>query len=213
MRIEQYTPDTIAQCMGLCSFFSDLSLQEKDIALRVLLQPSFHPEVLISITSSNGQERLEVIAARTMIFRQFEPAPMLTDRCEEPVAAVLEKVSSELSAALVPEFQRGEPGIAIDGMPTDILLVRANTPSIAIEHNVGRQGRLSTLVGTIISLAWDSTKSHFCKNALAEAGKYAGLDLPHCPEPPRKPTIETMVLGNPEDKHELMEALKMHHRK
>jgi hypothetical protein len=80
--------------------------------VRLLLKPSFHPEVCITF----AQGRVSVVAARFMICRLFEPAPMLTDRAE---AAVDAAVFAKLLESLAPVAHPGAvPGIVIDGMPS-----------------------------------------------------------------------------------------------
>lgn len=205
MQTDAYTPTNICQCLGLVGFDVDPQLSKANEAIRLLLKPSFHPEVCVTIVDG----RVSVVAARWMIWRQFEPAPMLTDRAEG-------ELSEETFARLVAKFNEASTtvqgtGLAIDGMPVDALLFRSGSQVLRVQQNVGLRAPFAAISAQVISEAWNSLESAYCRNALAEAGKYAGLTLPLTPEPPRKPTIETLILGPEGDRIQLMQALKKHH--
>ena len=205
MRIEAYTPEVICQSLGLPSFAADPSCTTAKEAVRVLLMPSFHPEVCLTIADGKSS----VVSAREMIWRQFEPAPMITDKAAGEVPA--ESVAV-LAAALLQTTQDVElSGIAIDGMPTEIRLFREGKVLLEVRENVGRKSVLASYVAQAISTVWSSIENAYCRNALAEAAEYAGVSLPRVQEPPRKPTIETLVLGPEEERTQLLEALRKHH--
>lgn len=206
MRTEAYTPDAICQCMGIPSFAEDPACVNANEALRLLLKPSFHPEVCL--TFADGQ--VSAVCARWMIWRQFEPAPMLTDR---DVGQVSSDVFARLLAGFSPVATPGAvPGIVIDGMPADILHIQRGAVQARHGGNAGQRGDFSAFVSMAITEAWRAVENIHCRNALAEAAEYVGTKLARIPEPPRKPTIETVVLGPEEDRAQLLEALRKHHR-
>jgi hypothetical protein len=205
MHIKAYTPETICQCLGLVGFEVDPGLSKAGEAMRLLLMPSFHPEVCITIADG----RVSVVAARSMIWRQSDPAPMFAYKDEGEITA--ESFSRLIAAfAEVADVTKAS-GLAIDGMPVDFLLLQRGSPLQRVQHNVGRQSRFATFAAQVVSAAWNSLQNVYCRNALAKAAKYGGLELPLIPEPPRKPTIGTLVLGPEEDRAQLLEALRKHH--
>lgn len=190
--------------MGMPSFEQDPACTGATEAVRILLKPSFHPETCL--TFADGQ--VSVVSARTMIWHQFEPAPMLTDRAEGAIPA---DVFSRLLASMVPVTRPGAvPGIMIDGMPSELLHFQHGAITLKVGGNAAGRGDFSAFLALAIATAWECISNPYCRNSLAEAAKYVGQSLPREHEPARKPTIETIVLGPEEDRAELLEALRRH---
>lgn len=63
------------------------------------------------------------------------------------------------------------------------------------EGNASGKGEFASFVAFAISLAWQRVGNVYFRNALAQAAKYVGMQLPRLDEPQRKPTIETVVFG------------------
>jgi len=206
MKSDDYTAEAICQCMGLTSFERDPACTGAREAIRLLLKPSFHPE--ICITFADGM--VSVVRARAMIWRQFEPSPMLADRAE---GTVLETAFASLLASMapVPTSPDAVPGVMIDGMPAELLHFRAGVLALKVGGNGGRKGNFSAFLAVAIAMAWESISNPFCRNALAEAAEYVDKRLPREPEPTRKPIVETVVLGTEEDRTQLIEALRKQH--
>jgi hypothetical protein len=205
MNTDAYTAELICKSMGMPSFEYDPACTHAAEAIRVLLKPSFHPEVCV--TFADG--RVSVVSARFMIWRQVEPAPMLADRAE---GAVSEAAFAGLISAMVPITRPNAlPGIMIDGMPTEVLHFQSGAVALKAGGNGGRKGDFSAFLAMAVATAWDCISSPYCRNALAEAGEYVGKSLPRDAEPARKRTIETLVLGSDEDRAQVIEALKRHH--
>ena len=67
MRSDQYTADAICRSMGLDAF----EPAGPAPSLRVILKPSFHPEVCITVyTSIEERSEISVIALKEMVWRQ-----------------------------------------------------------------------------------------------------------------------------------------------
>jgi hypothetical protein len=204
MKTDAYTPEAICKSMGIASFERDPCCISAAEAVRLLLKPSFHPE--ICITFADG--KVSVVSARAMIWRQFEPSPMVTDRAEGTVEA---DAQAGLLTSMIPLAHPGAvSGIAIDGMPVDLLHFQGGSIVLSVEGNGGRQGDFSAFVALAICTAWECVSNPYCRNALAEAAEYVGKSLPREKESVRKQTIETMVLGPEEDRAQLLEALRKH---
>ncbi|WKB56031.1 hypothetical protein [Eleftheria terrae] len=189
--------------MGIASFKNDPTCTDAAEAIRLLLMPSFHPEICITF----GLGKVSVVCARTMIWRHFEPSPVLTDRGEGPIrqAEFGGLLDSMTPIATSPD---AVPGIIIDGMPTELLHLRAGAIALKVGGNGGKAGNFSVFIAHAIALAWDSISNAYCRNALSDAAKYVGKCLPRVSEPQRKPVVETVVLGLEEDRAQLMEALR-----
>jgi hypothetical protein len=206
MNTADYTTDSICRSLGLPGFEAGPLLRDADAALRLLLQPSFHPEVCVTFSIVPGRETIDVCAARRMIWHLPHPTLVSTDsqQCEvrlgELSALLLQFASSTTGFA--------GPGIMIDGMPVDAVQFQAGSPVHRVKHNVAASSPFGTFVARALDLAWNSISNAHCKNAIASAAEYANLDLPRTEEPERKPVVKTMVLGSPEDRHQLLEALR-----
>jgi hypothetical protein len=188
--------------MGMQSFEDDPACTSAAEAIRLLLKPSFHPE--ICLTFADG--KVLVVSARVMIWRQFEPSPVLTDRAEGTVPAA---EFAKLFSSLVPVTRPGAvPGIVIDGMPSELLHFQSGAVALKVGGNASGKGDFSGFVALAIATAWEYVSNPYCRNSLAEAAEYVGASLPREPEPARKPTIGTMVLGPGEDRAQLLEALR-----
>ncbi|MBQ0936142.1 hypothetical protein [Ideonella paludis] len=205
MRTDKYTSEAICKCMGLPSFEADPACCNVPEAIRLLLMPSFHPEVCLTFVEG----KVSVVCARFQIWRQFEPRPSLTDRAEGTIPAA---TFAQLRSSMVPVTRPGAvPGIVIDGMPSDLLHFQQGSVVLWTGGNPGAKGDFSAFVTLALVSAWEHISSSYCRNALAEAAEYVGKRLPREQEPQRKPTVETMVLGLPEDREQLLDALRKHH--
>ena len=188
--------------MGMSSFEEDAACKSAVEAIRLLLKPSFHPEVCLTFTDGT----VSVVCARSMIWHQFEPSPVFTDRAKGSIPL---SRFADLASCLVPVARPGAvPGIIIDGMPSDLLHYQNGSVALKVGGNASGRGDFSSFVALAIATAWESISNPYCRNSLAEAAEYVGKSLPRAVAPPRKPTIETLVLGPQEEREELLEALR-----
>lgn len=118
---------------------------------------------------------------------------------------------ASLAAALTTASSRDGAALIIDGMPVDALLVQVGRSVLKVRRNAGSQCDFGACVAQIISAAWSSLQNIPCRNALAHAARYTGLELPLFPEAAGRPSIQTLVLGADEERRELLAALKQHH--
>jgi hypothetical protein len=188
MRTDHYTPDTICQCLGLPGFEADPDVTSSSEAIRILLQPSFHPEVCVTFRSRPKESAVSVAAARAMVCHLLNPAPVLTDQDQGEID--IESFTSLPTAQAAACSSLEGTGIVLDGMPANALLMRDGEPLFKVRHNAGTPSAFSTFVAQAIKAAWGSLQSSPCRNALAHAAAYTGLDLPLDTEPPRKSTVE-----------------------
>lgn len=206
MHIDAYTAEAICKCIGLPSFEHDPLCINATEAIRLLLMPSFHPEVCITLADG----KVSAVAARSMIWRQPEPFPVLSDRSNgdlEPdaFANLLECLAS------IAQSLEASRGVLIDGMPFELLRFTRGAITLRARGNAGGRGAESEFVAQAIRATWECSSDHHLRNALAEAGHYAGISLPLQSDLPRKPLVGTIVLGSADDRAELLEALRKHH--
>lgn len=210
MHLDEYTPDCICRCLGLAGFGSDpLLAAPGGTVMRMLLLPSFHPEVCITIAGGSTGPVATVAAARSSVWHLAAPAAVPTDRDQAPIDAAAWSGLLAGFAALAGAAQ--EPVVVTDGMPVETLVVHPGQPPHGLRGNVGAAAAYAVFVAGLLPVVWRSLSDPACRNALARAGTYVGLDLPVAPAPERKPTIETVVLGAVADKQELLDALRKFH--
>ncbi|MFZ6709573.1 hypothetical protein [Undibacterium sp. TC9W] len=206
MRSDDYTAHHICQAMGMPGFAVDPVLQSAGEALRLLLKPSFDPEICITIISDGQRVEARVVAARWMIWHLFEMAPMMTyrDQCELPIACFQEWVKS----AIVSGKSADASGIAIDGMSVESILIKNGELVVQTGRDLGEPYFSRKLTGQIIQTVWAALQDVNCKNALALAARYEQVSLPSLPAPAPKMPIQTAIIGTKEDKIELLKAMK-----
>jgi hypothetical protein len=201
MRTDAYTAEAICSSLGLSSFANDPVCTHAKRSVRVLLTPSFHPEICLTF----ADDKLEVISARKMIWHQVEPAPVLTDRAKQTIPpGVLTDLFEHLEAE---ETSSNSGWGMIDGMSAELLAFRDGVLVLSTGRRDCLRGDSSAWVKLAISLAWPSLSDPHCRNALAAAARYIGENLPLDIEPARKPAVTTLVLGPAEDRAELLAAI------
>ncbi|WP_282296523.1 hypothetical protein [Stenotrophomonas sp. PS02289] len=202
MRTDAYTDDAICASMGLPLFEHDPACLSAKRALRILLKPSFDPEICLSFVDG----AVSVVSARATIRHQFQPAPIPTDRARaslEPgsFTALLDDIERVADTAV-------GSGFMIDGMNAEVALFREGVLVFRVTRVAGMRDDWAAILGRVIETTWESIESPYCRNTLADAGKYAGLTLPQETEPVRKPFVGTVVLGTEEERTEVLEALR-----
>ena len=207
-----YTSENICRALGLGGFANDWQLAQSDECIRVLLKPSFHREVCISVLSKEGKVSVVVIAALSQIWLQDWPMPQSTK--VEQDAGILSAVQfsrlfSLLSSAAEPKQQAGF--VILDGMPAHAVLRADREGKFNIDKNVGCDASYKSFIAEVIAQAHSAIGSPSIRNALADAGNYAGLRIPSEVTPPAKDAVRTLVLGEPEQTALLLGALRKQH--
>jgi len=203
MNLADYTPETICRAIGLPSFDSDAALADARLALRLLLRPSFDPEVCITILAGDETCTASVVAAKSMVWLLDRPGVVKSDRevftlPEESVRVLVAGFEQCLAAP-------PRSGIQIDGMSFDTLLRRSGTAE-RISGHVAFAAHASFVAG-VIEMVWKGLLNIECKNALARAASYTGLEIAPIQVPVPPPATGILVLGSPEDRRQLLSAL------
>jgi hypothetical protein len=204
MQQEQYTSDAICRAMGLDGFVDREWISSKASSVRLLLKPSFSPEVCITIARTLSSVRLSVIALSEMLWLQPTPCRLMEYRDVVDVSSEqFEEITRDFSSAHNKSRNRRDV-IWIDGMAMDCCWASPEEVRRFGEHALsGREDFTSRFV----TLAWKSCSVPALKNALARCGPYLGLSLPLEPEPKPARMLRIIVLGVPEEKSEFFRLL------
>ncbi len=199
MTHEQYTPNAICQSLGMGGFDEPgLSLP----TLRVLLKPSFSPEVCITLSGTDPI--LSVVAATEMLSHQLYPCAMGTYR--ERVS-----ISAEIATQMIADFDavlaanRDEVGRMVciaDGMPCVLMLAtEAGTNRMECHAFLSVE---EAFISSLIRVAWESCHNAGVRNTLADCGRYVGLKLPRETVTPLPKLFRIAVVGTPDAKADLL---------
>ena len=208
MHTKEYHLENICRCLGLPGFDSDPALAAADRAVRLLLLPSFDPEVCITISETAGNITVAIIAARSMIWHKLELGYVLTHQNQFGMDDHLARPLLDDLRTATENHKEGQ-FFVIDGMPTHGVFFEKGQKARSFESNLGMPDELSHCTGRMVTMLRDQANVVPCKNALARLGKYLGLDLPEIkPDTDGKATVSTLVLGPAEERAELMQALR-----
>lgn len=173
MGLDDYTPDAICDKLDVGPFRPIGRCEQYRGELKVLLCPSFKPEVCLVFREHGAQTQVRVACAKPQIWGSaFRRVKALADsgRFREPTLVELERRFR--SSVAQPE----ERDIAVlDGMNVHIawhlshgcLLLEGAHPSLSEP--------LKKFVGSVIVYAFDAIADHYCRDCLVDAAKYVGI--------------------------------------
>lgn len=203
MGLNEYTPTSICQALGLDGFRSTAG---RDRMLTLLLCPSFAPEICIRVSSDQNKSAVDLHCAKTQFWTRQYPGPIPTIR----ETAVLEL---SVFAGLEDRFRRALAapdcgGVVLDGMPVHVEWRIFSHRIIVEDFNSSREGALRDFVAQTIQQVFVVAGLTECRNALAEAARYVGLDLPIEERPERDPPIQVGVLGDADERAEVLAVVR-----
>lgn len=196
--LAQYTPDAICRSMGLAAFVEP---RWSLVTLRLLLKPSFDPEVCLTLSGPGEVAQLSVVALGEMLWRQPAPCVLPAWREQVPVPALaFSEAVAGFNAALAADRQAEGRMVCVDGMPVAAcLLSGAGLEQFACSPY---RPAVSAFVSSLVRLAWRSCQLAGVRNALAACGRYVDLELPREPGPPVPDLFRIAVLGTPDTRAE-----------
>ncbi|MDC8015455.1 hypothetical protein [Tahibacter soli] len=221
-----YNAETICRALGLAGF-ADVPAPAD--TLRVVLRPSFHPEVFLALTPAGDRVDVEVVAGQWM-YRQVFDAPIgrlwcFPPRCADgrPVprhrirtthvdtfrtaATLPADVFRELRAALRAGMsQPARPVVQIDGVSFDVFDVEAGERRLH-EATPGRPPAAEGAVSRLVERIWHAVDDPDCRNALADVAGYFSVRLERTVPPAVAPRMPILVLGDEAERTELARAL------
>jgi hypothetical protein len=203
---EDYTPETICRLLGLPGFEHDPALQSVQGSMRLLLRPSFHPEVCITLTSCEPEATLEARSPRESIWQTqgFAFLPVWTE-----TAQLLRVDFDEICRLMlaVPEAERSR-GLWIDGMPFSIVMY-SGSQSVRLRGQTSDEPYI-TLINKVFRVCHASIQNPRLRNNVAEAARYVGVSLERAliDAESDKPLISLLILGAEEEKADYFAQLK-----
>jgi hypothetical protein len=194
MHYDDYTPDTICRSMGMSAFIEpDWTVP----TLRLLLKPSFHSEVCITLTGS-GPARLSVVALTEMLWLRPRPCtmPAVTEDFSVPNAVIIQAIA-DFKTALTAENDPARKSVVCDGMGIACCAVTCAGLE-RFESNVNLP-EVKRFVSGLIRLAWETCLLPEARNVLAACGGYVDLEYEHEPIPPGPEVVRILIVGTPEE--------------
>jgi hypothetical protein len=202
MNLDQYTNDAICRSMGAPGFVEP---GWSPPTLRLLLKPSFHPEVCVTVTGSDGG--LSVVALAESFWRQAVPCELPTFRERLFLAApVVGRWFSDFSVALAADRDPEGRLVCLDGMGVACCPLDPSGVEQLDCHPY--RPAVSRFASSVILAAWQSCGDAGVRNALAACSEYVRLKLPREPEivPPK--LFRIGVLGTPDNRADFLKQLQ-----
>ncbi|MGI9410686.1 MAG: hypothetical protein ACR2OV_11470 [Hyphomicrobiaceae bacterium] len=175
MPLDGQTPDEVCQALGLPGFVTEWMPGMPRQELRVLLLPTFHPEICMEFCENEGTTMVTVTCAKSKISPFEPPSPALVD---QDSGALVDTSIAELEASLRNALI--EPDALTqgrDGMDINIFWRTLRAGLIVQFANSSQHPVLGAFVAQLIPQAYLAIKCSACKDSLAEAGVYVELDL------------------------------------
>ena len=200
---QDYTPDVISRSLGLSQFQTTWTKGLPREELKILLCPSFHPELCLIFTAAESKTNVRVVCATSRIWTLQKPGPVLAAIDEgnfsEPTLAEMELAFRQALA------QWGNRGLTIDGMSVHIAWRHVTARLVVEGANPSSRDALGKFVSTAIKRTFDAITLSPCRDGLALAAGYVGLDLPL--SEPTTPKTQVATFGTNEERAQLLAAM------
>lgn len=207
MDLQDYTPEAICRALGLDGFSTGwkrgLPMQE----LTALLCPSFSPELHLAFWDADGQTNVRATCAESQIWGLPQMATV-------SVVTEVSVVGDQSLAALEQEFRKSleqsdkRGVVTLDGMTVHIAWRNFDSRVVVERANPGEGDALGRFVSALVNAAFAALNDERCRDALARAGGYVGLELPLSVPVETKPKTHIGVLGTPEGRAEVLAAIQ-----
>jgi len=206
MRLEDYTSDAICRAMSLSGFIEPSWTEAERPTLRVVLTPSFHPELCITVADGAGGVSLSVVALAEKFSAPRADIHLPTNREQSQLSSSVFQEVSELFQAAHAAFDSSRRYVCVDGMGSESCLVsRAGTQRLHAHVSGQATGRF---IARLIDVAWSGGRDPRVRNALARAASYLEIKYPLDVLPPEPLVTRLAVLGTPDDRRDYLEMLR-----
>jgi hypothetical protein len=207
MHLEEYTADTICHAMNLSGFIDSSWAQAESPTLRVVLTPSFHPELCISVTRTTETNLMSIVALTERLWAKRAPVCLPHDDEQLCLSSLAYTELIEMFQAAHKKFDPERKYLCIDGMGSESCLV-SKTGTWRLHAHISTHEETRKFITRLLEFGWQGTQNPRVRNALANAASYLGVEYPLQQVPPSSPTTHIAVLGIPEDRHEFLDFLK-----
>jgi hypothetical protein len=199
MNYEDYNADSICRSLGLSSFIDSRWSGEKSSALRIVLKPSFDPEVVFTLTTDNRWGLMSVVAAKNRIWasKLSSSIKIFEDSFSIKESDFLQFVRAFDEALM--ESKIPNKRVTLDGMAIEACSLIDSRIEKFGDH-VSTNGAVFEFVVRLIKYAWEACGHPEVKNAVLSVAGYVNLSFPkiEVPATPSKPRVNILVLGTPE---------------
>ena len=207
MKLEDYTTDAICRAMLLSGFIVDSWIQSDLSVLRLVLTPSFSPEVCLTLTHRDDQTLISVEA----FVEQFWPlrSPAQYPPCNSENVICESRVFDQIVRffEVAEEESKREPnGVCLDGMGIEACLVLKKSLR-RFKFHMGINKEVGEFVDRTIAVAWTGCQDPQIRNALAHCSWGQKYPLDKIPE--KRPVTKLAVLGAPSERNEYFEKLRL----
>lgn len=209
MRFVEYTPDSICKAMGLRAFQFQPEDQSVGPWMRLLLMPSFHPEICLSIHLDGVGGIAEVRTFDSLFWHMPTPAhhpALFVETVSLDLATVVNFEEAFQKAALATQADDNQ-FITLDGMPAIAICRDAGGKTIEMKKSLGEVSAFDSWVRIVVQNAHGLLLPGRCRNAIAAAGDYADLKLSSDLLPASVPVTRLMVLGDDAGRKQMTDIL------
>jgi hypothetical protein len=197
---DAYNPDSICWALGVGPL--DPAPVSTGWVLRVLLQPSFHAEVCVTITADAPSCSAEVVVPTERV-SIAGPLPQFVWRATTELAT---DFATDLPLALMSPPEREH--LMIDGMSFAAVL-RTPTDNYEVRGGVSLLDEAGRWIREQLVAVHARIDDPGCRRGLACAGIYVGLALA-CPESTSPPSsVRVAVLGPTDEREAVVRALSV----
>lgn len=166
--MDSYKPDAICRILGLNGFVDDGDFTRATAAIRLLMCPSFHMEVCITVMELPKGSSISVVAAQKQIWTYRDPGLVRAVRADAVSDGQFQNLVDQFYAAKsAPEREEG----VFDGMTVHLALWSQGESQILC-GNPDATSALAVIVGEVVNRAFSSIEDPICRNALGEAARY-----------------------------------------
>lgn len=208
VRLEDYTPDTICRALGLPGFWEDRRDGDRGLWIRLLLMPSFDPEVCVTMFTNDTGATADVRTFSKQFWRQPSPlhCPPLYKAIIDPGQSAVEAAVRSVNQNLADMRRESRKGAVLDGMPVEMCW-KGPAGAGDFQANVWSLHTSRHVLATIFQDLHGRLRPGYCRNAIAAAARYVELELQTDPvaEPAAGRTV--LVLGNESARREVIERL------
>lgn len=212
MNFADRTLDRVCEIMGLPGFVEDPLVTASPVALRLLLEPAFSPEICITLASDGSTGKVQITALDEVFSQVPTPAwkPAFEIETHEIAPERVEAILTATKAAI----SRIEPPTArgmtvCDGVRYVLLMVFDNRMEGMSENIYTYQHE--PVVTPVIEAAFEFVTSEICRNALAQIHlRDTSNPLPQLKKEECTRGTRLFILGNPIQSGTLVQVLRQH---
>src|SRR5580698_449531 len=201
MNPKDYTADSICRAVGLGQFIDCTWSKTETAAIRIVGKPSFHPEVVITLTKIKSDVLISIVAAKSQFWSTYpQPIELFADQFSSD-DLTFSQFFQQFDAASA-EAKRPNKSICLDGMGIEACSV-LNSKIERFEAHVAVNKSAYEFTARLVKYAWELCGIMEVKNGLSHVAGYVGLIFPELQlvNSPSKPRVRVLVLGTPEERN------------